>query len=1382
MKTTLSLPTGFLSWTTARKKIVLLVAILTPIFLQESFAQKMPVFLSQNDSCIVHPSPTISFARRATSENALVRVAYLIPSNRTPQPDGVVNLQQAIQTGQQWFQDQMEQNGFGPKTFVFETEADGVTPMIHVVGISETDEFLREDIWSRTIQSAQDAGVSVWASGEIWVLIPETHLMMNDGSITPGAALGAGSGSANDPGVALLTSESLPFLKPEYLVNDASYDGNVLQALGPFEMKQDITFPWFEGNSFSSVASSKLGALLHEIGHAFGLAHDYRNDNNFHGNLMFNGLRGIRGSLFPEKYPQDYTRLEYASALILSVSHYFNDDKNVTSPPFIDFFIPPFPTPQQGHVRIEFKASDPDSLSVAQLRYSGDVVAEMKLYGKKVDTAFVAPYFTQGTANPYQIWIHDTQGNSTFTGIHVDMAAGFNQAPIPFIKLGPAMPLVNQSITLDALQSNDIDDELSSVLVEWDINNDGGYDTEPTTVKLAHYQYEEGGNYLIRARLTDPDGTQSVSTPVSIRIPGEKKVAVESFTLINSEEDTLITKINNGIVIDLLEWDDEKFSIRANTSLGMIDRVEFDLTGPINHHQVEKKQPYTLFGDVVNGSVSTRKFLEGEYILTATPFSASGQEKSLTITFKVVAGSVQSSVVTDKTIGGSGWDSFQSIIATNDGGYMLAGYSASDASGDKSENSNGLEDFWIVRLNSQYQKIWDKTYGTEFNDEAVSILAAHDGGYLVAGHSAADIFGNEFDYWIVKIDEDGNKLWENTIGGTGRDLLRVAVAIPGGGYLLAGDSEANASRDKSENSKGESDYWVVKIDNKGNKIWDKTIGGAAIDELGGIISTLDGGWILGGISLSDASGDKSDNSKGESDYWIVKIDSEGNKVWDKTIGGDDHDSFRRGVAAADGGYLLGGSSYSDASGDKTEDSNGDSDLWVVHINSQGKIQWDKTIGGNHRDALSSIIQTPDLGYLLGGISDSDISGDKTENGKGSDDYWVIKLDTDGNKVWDKTIGGSDADELVEIISTSNGQYLLTGSSTSNISGDKSENAKGDCDEDGSSCFFDYWIVELKTPTRPVVTSLSLMNANIDREINELKDGEVINLSELECKLLNIRANVSGERIEKVSFDLKGPVAHQSVEKLFPYALFGDSQGNFSGRALRPGDYSLTVKTHTQGTILSTLTISFTVINEASISGFTLIDATTDQPVRELTEGDVIDLSLFKDHKLSVRADTKSKKPDKVTLKLQGPVTYTRTEILFPYALFGDVTDRNGRTDYNGMKLYPGTYKLTAIPFLNGIKGVANTINFTVKKKNASDISCKVEVYPVPATHVVNIKYTGNKEHAYIMIMDANGNVLLQKPISRDPVDQLDVTAFPKGVHYLKVVNDNGTKTFRLIVE
>ena len=132
-------------------------------------------------------------------------------------------------------------------------------------------------------------------------------------------------------------------------------------------------------------------------------------------------------------------------------------------------------------------------------------------------------------------------------------------------------------------------------------------------------------------------------------------------------------------------------------------------------------------------------------------------------------------------------------------------------------------------------------------------------------------------------------------------------------------------------------------------------------------------------------------------------------VWQKTIGGNNADELFVIRQTIDGGYVLGGYSNSNISGDKTENNRGGDDYWIVKIDSSGNIQWEKTIGGSGYDDLFSMEQTTDSGYILGGRSDSNISGDKTENSRGLTDYWILKLDALGNIQWQKTIGGNDDD-------------------------------------------------------------------------------------------------------------------------------------------------------------------------------------------------------------------------------------------------------------------------------------------------------------------------------------------------------------------------------------
>jgi subtilisin family serine protease len=181
--------------------------------------------------------------------------------------------------------------------------------------------------------------------------------------------------------------------------------------------------------------------------------------------------------------------------------------------------------------------------------------------------------------------------------------------------------------------------------------------------------------------------------------------------------------------------------------------------------------------------------------------------------------------------------------------------------------------------------------------------------------------------------------------------------------------------------------------------WQNTIGGSGDDQLSIIRQTADGGYILGGSSNSDISGDKTQANKGGYDYWIVKLNATGQIQTQRTIGGSGDDYLSDIRQTTDGGYILGGYSNSGISGDKTEASQGGYDYWVVKLSATGAIEWQNTIGGNSTDYLQSIQQTIDGGYILGGYSNSGISGDKTEVNQGSSssssDYWAVKLSATG---------------------------------------------------------------------------------------------------------------------------------------------------------------------------------------------------------------------------------------------------------------------------------------------------------------------------------------------------------------------------------------------------
>jgi hypothetical protein len=424
------------------------------------------------------------------------------------------------------------------------------------------------------------------------------------------------------------------------------------------------------------------------------------------------------------------------------------------------------------------------------------------------------------------------------------------------------------------------------------------------------------------------------------------------------------------------------------------------------------------------------------------------------------------------TIGGDSYDYLRSAIQTADGGYLLAGFSLSSISGDKTEENIGqyyYSDYWVVKLDASSNIEWQNTIGGNSADWLYSVIQTNDGGYLLGGSSESGISADKteesqgyFDYWVVKLNSSGNIEWQNSIGGSSNDDLYSVIETIDGGYLLGGSSTSGISGDKSEANQGASDYWVVKLNYLGNIEWQNSIGGDAYDELNSIIQTIDGGYLLGGWSNSNISGDKTEASqKYSNDFWVCKLEGSGNLEWQNTIGDGSNEYLYSIIQANDGGYLLGGSSFSTFS---------NYEYWVVKLDGSGNFEWQNTIGGDSKDFLYSIIQTEDGGYLLGGTSESSISGDKTEGTAGGYDYWVLKLDDSGNIEWQNTIGGYYEDQLFSVIQTTDGGYLLGGYSSSNISGDKTEASQG---------VTDYWVVKLLPEViNQCVSPTSLSTVNV----------------------------------------------------------------------------------------------------------------------------------------------------------------------------------------------------------------------------------------------------------------------------------------------------------------
>lgn len=332
----------------------------------------------------------------------------------------------------------------------------------------------------------------------------------------------------------------------------------------------------------------------------------------------------------------------------------------------------------------------------------------------------------------------------------------------------------------------------------------------------------------------------------------------------------------------------------------------------------------------------------------------------------------------------------------------------------------------VSEVNSQqvyFHKLWDKRYGGLKNESNPILVPANNNSLLFAGYSNSGIGGDKIqpnwdtllinsDYYAVKIDSQGQLQWEKRFGGIISDALWAAGRTNQNGFILGGWSDCGATGDKTEPSCGGADYWIVKIDSTGNKQWDKRFGGNGEDLLNAMHQTNDGGYILGGWSESGISGDRSQPSWGYADYWVVKIDSAGNKQWDKRYGGTDADLLRALIQTSDGGYLLVGVSGSGISGDKTHallDTNHTPlpDLWLVKIDSLGNKLWDKSLKSVANTIYLPIIKTGDGSFLLG------LPG-----------FELLKIDSIANIIWQRNyITGSG---ILSISITSDNGFLTSG--------------------------------------------------------------------------------------------------------------------------------------------------------------------------------------------------------------------------------------------------------------------------------------------------------------------------------------------------------------------
>lgn len=484
-----------------------------------------------------------------------------------------------------------------------------------------------------------------------------------------------------------------------------------------------------------------------------------------------------------------------------------------------------------------------------------------------------------------------------------------------------------------------------------------------------------------------------------------------------------------------------------------------------------------------------------------------------------------------KTYGGSADDFAISMEPCSDGGYIVAGYTASVDS-DITINQ-GAFDYWIVKLSAGGLLQWQRTFGGSGYDLAQSVQQTTDGGYVVAGYSQSvdgDVTGNHGnnDFWVIKLDSTGLLVWEKTFGGPDDDQAYCVRQTTDFGYVISGWSNS-ISGDVTANH-GQSDCWIVKLNSLGNMQWEQSLGGGNSEGASGIEETSDGGFVVSG-STASSNGDVS-VAFGSYDYWIVKLNNSGTLEWQKSYGGTGWDQLQAVRQTMDGGFVLAG--FSASTDSNVSVNHGLTDYWIVKTDSVGNIQWEKSFGGAQDDFAYSISLCSDGGFFAVGYSNS-TNGDLTNN-HGMEDYWMVKLDSAGTLQWQKSMGGSSFDYGFSGKQTPDGGYVIAGTANSS-NGGVTINKGGD----------DFWIIKLNPlPTGIVETKWSQALSVYPNPFTD----------ELNVRLLS-SFNMNYGFTEFMVEDLTGRILVKKMEDNTVHDSLGTFKLNLS--YLTPGLYILKLK-------------------------------------------------------------------------------------------------------------------------------------------------------------------------------------------------------------------------------
>ncbi|WP_228446550.1 T9SS C-terminal target domain-containing protein [Chryseobacterium sp. 3008163] len=368
-------------------------------------------------------------------------------------------------------------------------------------------------------------------------------------------------------------------------------------------------------------------------------------------------------------------------------------------------------------------------------------------------------------------------------------------------------------------------------------------------------------------------------------------------------------------------------------------------------------------------------------------------------------------VVWQKDIKSSTQDFLSQVTTTIDQQYLITGSSIQSQKLISENKQNNGYDFHLVKLNQQGEEVWEKYFSGQNHDFLSATVATQEGGFLLAGtsYSRKGLDKKEeskggSDIWLIRINEFGDELWQKTLGTSQDEEARAVIQTTDFGFFVAGNGTALRQAQDSKGF-GSKDVLISRIDKNGKELSQIILGGKGLDEVEKMIPTLDGGALLGIYSRSTTGGSKKTENFGEGDFWVVKLSRDGKVEWEKNFGGKGDDHLRT-LAMTSTGFIVGGESRSERSGNKSVGIEEGTDIWLISLNDRGEELWQKSYNFKNRDVLMgmNVVKTGDdkssKGILLGGYTQAEgrIEAD-------DETFWMLYLNQDGNEQWRKHVKG-----------------------------------------------------------------------------------------------------------------------------------------------------------------------------------------------------------------------------------------------------------------------------------------------------------------------------------------------------------------------------------------